>query len=192
MYFVPSERDIVQCRGGGESPCENLVMSQHPAVAAVSAAPMSADDGQSAVESGVNNATNIFTGFFEAIGNNGYQTGTALIALTVVLVIMVNLKTNNIIAAGVSIGAFWAGWLGWNTVTDNDNQLFPGDVQSTRLWDVAFTSDMGFLFVAAVGCVLAFFLWRKGTSTLNRVLLFVGGILGASLLYNIFESIRAT
>jgi len=157
------------------------------------AAPMSADNGgQTAVEAGVNNATNIFTGFIDAIGNNGYQTGTALITATVALVIMVNLKTNKLIAAGVAIGAFWAGWLGWNTITDNDNQLFPGEVQATRLWDVAFTSDMGFLFVAAVGCLLAFFLWRKGTSVLSRIILFVGGIFGASLIYNIIESIRST
>ena len=163
------------------------------AAAVGAAAPMSADDdGPSAVESGVNNATNIFTGFFEAIGNNGYQTGTALITATVALVIMVNLKTNQFIAGGVSIGAFWVGWLGWNTITDNDNQLFPGDVQATRLWDVAFTSDMGFLFVAVVGCILAFFLWRKGASVLSRVLLFVGGVVGASLIYNIIESIRST
>jgi len=168
-----------------------MLLSLAAAVGAV--APMSADtDGQSAVESGVNNATNIFTGFFEAIGNDGYQTGTALIVATFALVIMVNLKTNKFIAGGVSIGAFWAGWLGWNTVTNNDNQLFPGDVQATRLWDLAFASDMGFLFVAVVGCVLAFFLWRKGTSLLNRIILLVGGMVGASLIYNIFESIRST
>lgn len=153
------------------------------------AAPMSADtDGESAV----NSATNVFTGFFEAVGNDGYHTGAALIAATVALVIMVNLKTNMIVTVGVSIGAFWAGWLAYNTLTNSDNQLFPGDVQATQLWDVGFTSDMGFLFVAAVGCILAFFLWRTGTSLLNRIVLLVGGVLGASLIHNIFESIRST
>lgn len=163
------------------------------AVAVALAAPMAPDDsGDSAVRSGVNSASNIFVGFFEAIGNNGYQTGTALIVATLALVAMVNIKTNQIIAGGVAIGAFWAGWLGWNTITDNDNQLFPGDVQATRLWDIAFTSDMGFLFVAAVGCVLAFFLWRTATSLVNRIVLFIGGVLGASLIYNIIESVRDT
>ncbi len=157
------------------------------------AAPTSAGDGDpTAVESTVDEASNVISGFIEAIGNNGYQTGTALIVATLALIAMVNAGTNKLVAAGVAIGAFWAGWLGWNTVTGNDNQLFPGEVQATQLWDVAFTSDQGFLFVVVVGCLLAFFLWRKGLGLFTRIGLFLGGVLGASLLYNIYESVVAT
>ena len=42
------------------------------------AAPKSPDPAEPpAVETGVDNATNIFTGIFDAIGDNGYQTGAA-------------------------------------------------------------------------------------------------------------------
>jgi hypothetical protein len=46
--------------------------------------------------------------------------------------------------------------------------------------------------VAIVGCLLAFFLWRKSLSLVSRIVLFAGGILGASLLYNVYEGLRTT
>jgi hypothetical protein len=164
-------------------------MSLSFAVLALVGAPASVDGGDTSV---AESTSSFLSGFFDAIGNNGYQTGTAAIAATIALVAMANIRTNGFIAAGVAAGAFWAGWLGWNSVTGNDNALFSGDVQATQLWDVAFTSDRGFLFVAIVGCVLAYFLWRKSLSLVTRLVLFVGGILGASLLYNVYESLRAT
>jgi hypothetical protein len=158
------------------------------AAIALVAAPASVDGADTATES----TSSFINGFVDAIGNNGYQTGTAVIAATIALVAMANIRTNGFIAAGVAAGAFWAGWLGWNSVTGNDNPLFPGDVQATQLWDVAFTSDRGFLFVVIVGSVLAYFLWRKSLSLISRLVLLVGGVLGASLIYNIYESVRAT
>jgi hypothetical protein len=145
-----------------------------------------------AQDSPASTATNIFSGMFTALGNNGYQTGTALILATLALVAMINLGSNKLVSAAVASGAFWAGWLGWNTVTNSDNQLFPGDVQATKLWDVAFTSDIGFLFVVAVACLLAVLLWRGSTAMVNRVVMLIGGMLGASLVYNIFESLQHT
>ncbi len=96
------------------------------------------------------------------------------------------------VLAPVGIGAFWAGWLGWNTLTAQDNPLFPGDVSATKLWDVAFTSDTGFLLVVIVACVAAVFLWRKGTAIASRIMLLVGAVLGASFLYNLVEAFRVS
>ena len=73
------------------------------------------------------------------LGNNAYQTGVALIVATVAVVAMMNLRVNKFVLAPVTIGAFWFGWLGWNTVTGDENPLFPGDVSATKLWDVAFS-----------------------------------------------------
>ncbi|MFK7919433.1 MAG: hypothetical protein AB8G14_15260 [Ilumatobacter sp.] len=133
----------------------------------------------------------VFANVFDALGDNGYQTGTAVIVATAALVVLLNLGTNKFAVGAVVVGAFWAGWLGWNTFTDNDNQLFPGDIQATKLWDVAFTSDIGFLFVAVVSCVLAALLWRTGIGLASRVVVLIGGIMGASLIYNLYESVRA-
>ena len=57
--------------------------------------------------------------------------------------------------------------------------LFPGDVSATKLWDVAFTSDSGFLIVVIVACTAAILLWRKGTALSSKIVLLVGAILGA-------------
>lgn len=133
----------------------------------------------------------VITGVFDALGDNGYQTGSALIVSTFVIVALVNLRTNKFVIGAAAIGAFWAGWLAWNTVTNNDNQLFPGEIQATKLWDVAFTSDIGFLFVVLVACLLAAVLWRKGIGLGSRVIVLIGGVLGASLIYNLYESLRA-
>ena len=46
-------------------------------------------------------------------------------------------------------GAFWFGWLGWNTFTGQDNQLFPGDVSATKLWDVG--TDDGLIHLTLNG-----------------------------------------
>ncbi len=126
------------------------------------------------------------------LGNNGYQTGVALVVATIAVVAMLNLKVHRAMMAPVGVGAFWAGWLGWNTFTGSDQPLFPGDVSATKLWDVAFTSDTGFLLVAGVACIAALFLWRTGTAVASRVVLLGGAVLGASFLYNLYEAFRST
>ena len=126
------------------------------------------------------------------LGNNGYQTGVALVVATAAIVAMLNLEVHKAVVAPVGIGAFWAGWLGWNTLTAQDNPLFPGDVSATKLWDVAFTNDTGFLLVVIVACVAAVFLWRKGTAIASRIMLLVGAVLGASFLYNLVEAFRVS
>ena len=123
------------------------------------------------------------------LGNNAYQTATAMIVATVAVVAMMNLKVNKFIILPVTVGAFWFGWLGWNTFTGDDNPLFPGDVTATKLWDVAFSDGTGFLVVVAVGCVAAIFLWRKGVGLYSRVLLLLGAALGASFAWNLVESV---
>jgi hypothetical protein len=127
---------------------------------------------------------------FHNLANNGYQTGVALVVATIAIVAMLNVGVHRLVLAPVGIGAFWAGWLGWNTFTAQDNPLFPGEVSATKLWDVAFTSDTGFLLVVIVACIAALLLWRKGTALASRVMLLVGAVLGASFLYNLFEAVR--
>ncbi len=129
---------------------------------------------------------------FDNLGNNGYQTGVALIAATVAVIAMLNMAVHKAVVVPVAVGAFWAGWLGWNTLTGQDNPLFPGEVDATKLWDVAFAGDNGFLIVVAVACVAAFFLWRKGTGIVGRLWLLLGAVLGASFLYNLVEAVRYT
>jgi len=124
------------------------------------------------------------------LGNNGYQTGLALVVATAAIIAMLNLSVHKAVLVPVGIGAFWAGWLGWNTFTAQDNPLFPGDVSATKLWDVAFTNDTGFLLVVIVACVAAVFLWRKSTALASRIMLLVGAILGASFAYNLVEAFR--
>ena len=126
------------------------------------------------------------------LGNNGYQTGMALVVATAAIIAMLNLEVHKAVVAPVGVGAFWAGWLGWNTITAQDNPLFPGDVSATKLWDVAFTGDTGFLLVVIVACVAAVFLWRKSTAMASRIMLLVGAILGASFLYNLVEAFRVS
>lgn len=124
------------------------------------------------------------------LGNNGYQTGVALVAATAAVIAMLNLAVHKAIIVPVAVGAFWAGWLGWNTLTAQDNPLFPGDVSATKLWDVALAGDSGFLIVVSVACVAAFFLWRKGTALASRLWLLLGAVLGASFVYNLVEAVR--
>jgi hypothetical protein len=124
------------------------------------------------------------------LGNNVYQTGFALILATFALVAMINVGVHRLILIPVGIGAFWAGWLGYNTITGESNPLFPGDVSATKLWDVAFTSDSGFLLVVVVACVAALMLWRKGTALSSKLVLLAGAVLGASFLYNLVEAVR--
>lgn len=136
--------------------------------------------------------SNVVTSVFDNLGHNGYQTGVALVAATIAIVGMLNIGVHRAVIVPVGIGAFWAGWLGWNTFTGQSNPLFPGDVSATKLWDVAFTSDRGFLLVVAVACVAAVFLWRKGTDLFSRVMLIVGAVLGASFLFNLIEAFRVS
>lgn len=126
----------------------------------------------------------------ENLADNGYQTGVALVVATIAVVAMLNLKVHRLVLGPVGVGAFWAGWLGWNTFTGDDHPLFPGDIQATKLWDIAFASDNGFLLVVGVACIAAVFLWKTGASMLNRAVLTAGAVLGASFLYNLVEAFR--
>ena len=92
----------------------------------------------------------------------------------------------------VAIGAFWAGWLAYNTFTRQSNPLFPGDVQALELWDIAFQNDKAFLAVVIVACAAAALVWRKSVGALGKVAIVVGVILGASFVYNIVQSVRST
>jgi len=147
--------------------------------------------------SATSTGTGVMPGLFDVIGSivdnlghNGYQTGVALVAATAAVIGMLNLAVHRAVVVPVAIGAFWAGWLGWNTLTGQDNPLFPGDVSATKLWDVALAGDSGFLIVVSVACVAAFFLWRKGTALASRLWLLLGAVLGASFLYNLVEAVR--
>ena len=124
------------------------------------------------------------------LGHSGYQTGVALVAATAAVIAMMNLAVHRAVLVPVAVGAFWAGWLGWNTLTAQDNPLFPGDVSAIKLWDVALAGDTGFLIVVSVACVAAFFLWRKGTALASRLWLLLGAVLGASFVYNLVEAVR--
>jgi hypothetical protein len=134
--------------------------------------------------------SDVVSSVFDNLGNNGYQTGVALVVGTVVVVVMINLGVHKAVLAPVGVGTFWAGWLGWNTFTAQNHPLFPGDVSATKLWDVAFTSDTGFLLVVIVACIAAIFLWRKSTALASRIMLLIGAVLGASFVYNLVEAFR--
>ncbi len=129
---------------------------------------------------------------WDHLGNNGYQTGTALIVATIAIVALINIKAKSFVLVPVAIGAFWPGWLGWNTVTGNSNPLFTGDPPALGLWDIAFQSDMSFLAVVIVACAAAVLVWRKTVGGLGKIVIIVGVALGASFVYNIVQSIRAS
>jgi hypothetical protein len=126
------------------------------------------------------------------LGNNAYQTGVALVVATIAIVAMMNIRVHRLVLIPVGVGAFWFGWLGWNTVTADNNPLFPGDVSATKIWDVAFTSGTGFLVAVGVGCIAAIFLWRKGVGLGSRLVMLAGAVLGASFVYNLYEAIRVS
>lgn len=144
------------------------------------------DDGAGFVSS----FADVVSVVIDNLGNNGYQTGIALVVMTAAVIAMLNIEVHRAIIVPVSIGAFWAGWLGWNTLSAQDNPLFPGDVSATKLWDVAFTGDTGFLLVVVVACVAAIFLWKKSTALASRLWLLLGAVLGASFVYNLVEAVR--
>lgn len=156
--------------------------------------PTSAVDEPGAVPSTgngfVTSTIDVIGSIVDNLGHNGYQTGVALVAATAAVIAMLNLAVHRAIIVPVAVGAFWAGWLGWNTLTGQANPLFPGDVSATKLWDVALAGDSGFLIVVSVACVAAFFLWRKGTALASRLWLLLGAVLGASFLYNLVEAVR--
>jgi hypothetical protein len=136
------------------------------------------------------NVWDVVTGTIENLGNNGYQTGMAIVATTVAVIAMINISAPKWIIPAVGVGAFWAGWLGWNTLSGQDNPLFPGDVEAVKLWDVALAGDRGFLIVVVVACIAAVFVWRSGIALASRLMLMFGAVLGASFLYNLVEAVR--
>ena len=129
---------------------------------------------------------------WDNLTNNGYQTATALIVATVAIVALVNIRAKLYISIPVAVGAFWAGWLGWNTFTRQSNPLFPGDVQALELWDIVFQSDMSFLAVVVVVCAAAVLVWRKSVGGVGKIAIAVGVVLGASFVYNIYQSVRSS
>lgn len=149
-----------------------------------------ADASGSAGSGFASSTIDVMQSIVDNLGNNGYQTGVALVAATAAVIAMLNLAVHKAIIVPVAIGAFWAGWLGWNTLAGQDNPLFPGDVSATKLWDIALTGDSGFLIVVSVACVAAFFLWRKGVALASRVWLLLGAVLGASFVYDLVEAVR--
>ena len=138
------------------------------------------------------NISDLIATMWDNLGDNGYQTGTALIVATVAIVALVNIKAKPYVSVPVAIGAFWAGWLGWNTFTRQNNPLFPGDVQALELWDIAFQNDMSFLVVVIVACVAAVLVWRKAVGGVGKIAIAVGVILGASFVYNVVQSVRSS
>jgi hypothetical protein len=152
----------------------------------VAGEPVGAGSGDGVVAS----LADVITSVVDNLGNNGYQTGVSLVVATAAVIAMLNLAVHKAIIVPVTIGAFWAGWLGWNTLAGQENPLFPGDVSATKLWDVAFAGDSGFLLVVIVSCVAAIFLWRKSTALAGRLWLLLGAVLGASFLYNLVEAVR--
>jgi hypothetical protein len=143
-------------------------------------------------DSAASTLSDVISSVVDALGDNAYQTSVALIVATVAIVAMVNLKINKFIRVPVTIGAFWFGWLAWNTFTGQDNQLFPGDVSATKLWDVGTDDGRGFLIVVIVGCLAAVFVWRKGASLSSRIVMVLGFVLGASFVYNLVDSVNWT
>jgi hypothetical protein len=131
----------------------------------------------------------VVSGLIENLGRNGYQTGVALIVATTAIVLMLNMNVHKLVIAPVAIGAFWAGWLGWNTLSGQNNPLFPG-AEATKLWDVALAGDRGFLIVVIVACLAGFFVWRSSIKFASRLWLLFGAVLGASFLYNFFQAVR--
>lgn len=132
----------------------------------------------------------VITGTVDNLGENGYQTGVAVVAATAAVIAMINIRSPRWVIPPVAIGAFWAGWLGWNTLSGQDNPLFPGNVDAVKLWDVALGGDRGFLIVVIVACVAAIFVWRTGMSLASRLMLMFGAVLGASFLFNLVEAVR--
>ena len=166
-------------------PDPSVPPATNPVTAPVADAP-AGDTGE-----GVGSAVvDVVASIVDNLGNNGYQTGVALVAATAAVIAMLNLAVHRAVIVPVAVGAFWAGWLGWNTLVGEDNPLFPGDVSATKLWDVALAGDTGFLIVVSVACVAAFFLWRKGTALASRLWLLLGAVLGASFVYNLVEAVR--
>ena len=150
-----------------------------------------AGDPPPPTESGLaSSVSDVFTTVVDNLGNNGYQTGVSLLVATAAVVTMLNLRVNKWIVAVVAIGAFWAGWLGFNTLTAQDNPLFPGDVSATKLWDVARAGDTGFLLFAGVACVAAIFVWKSGLNLVSKIALLFGAVLGASFVYNLVEAVQ--
>lgn len=138
----------------------------------------------------VSSFADVISAVIDNLGNNGYQTGIALVVATAAVIAMLNIEVHRAVIVPVSIGAFWAGWLGWNTLSAQNNPLFPGDVSATKLWDVAFAGDTGFLLVVIVACIAAVFLWKKSTALASRLWLLLGAVLGASFVYNLVEAVR--
>ncbi|MEQ8438867.1 MAG: hypothetical protein RIB65_15335 [Ilumatobacter fluminis] len=150
-------------------------------------APGAAADGSQGL---IGSVGDVIRGTIDNLGENGYQTGVAIVVTTVAVVAMLNIKAPKWIIAPVAVGAFWAGWLGWNTMTGQNNPLFPGDIDATKLWDVALAGDSGFLIVVIVACVAALFIWRTSMALASRIMLMLGAVLGASFVYNLFEAVR--
>jgi hypothetical protein len=145
--------------------------------AALLAAP---PDGQSSTT-----LSEIISGTWDNLGNNGYQTGISLLVATLVVVALRNAQVNALVLVPVAIGAFWAGWLGWNTFTGEDNPLFPGDLQTLDLFDVATESATTFLVVAIGLTVVLAVAWKPKIGLFTKVAVLISAFLAANFIYNL-------
>lgn len=167
------------------------LLARLPASVDTTVPPTTVASGDGGSDSSIaSSVADVVSAVWDNVLDNGYQTGAALVVATAAVVLMVNLKVPKYVILPVAIGAFWGGWLAWNTITLDDQPLFPGDVEATKLWDIAFADDRGFLVVTIVACVAAVFLWRTSIQLVSRVALLAGAILGASFFYNLFEALR--
>ncbi len=131
-----------------------------------------------------------FSSVIDTLVSHGYQTGVAAIVTAIAVVAMVNSGTHRLVTVITGVGAFWAGWLGWNSITGDRTPLFPGEISTINLWDVAIGSPVGFMIVAVAASITAVFLWRSRVNLPSRILLIVSATLGASFVYNVFEAFR--
>lgn len=146
-------------------------------VAALPAAPVD--------EQSTSTLSEVLSGTWDNLGNNGYQTGISLLVATAVVVALRNAEVNVLVLVPVAIGAFWAGWLGWNTFTGEDNPLFPGDLQPLNLLDVATDSGTAFLVIAIALTVVLAVAWKPNIGLVTKIAVLVSAFLAANFIYNL-------
>lgn len=132
----------------------------------------------------------IISGTWDNLGNNGYQTGISLLVATLVVVALRNASVSTLVLVPVAIGAFWGGWLGWNTFTGEDNPLFPGDLETLNLIDVATESATAFLVVAISLTVVLAVAWKPKVGLLTKIAVLLSAFLAANFVYNLLIALE--
>jgi hypothetical protein len=126
---------------------------------------------------------------WDNLGVNGYQTGTALLVATLVVVALRNAEVSTLVLIPVGIGAFWAGWLGWNSFTGEDNPLFPSDLETLDLVDVATESSNAFLVVAITLTVVLAVVWKPKIGLITKIAVLISAFLAANFFYNLLVAL---